>query len=87
LPPLPDKAIATVSNGTTQKSPDPSSAESHRLGLPDIFARFQRWAVSEPKDIGLQTEAVLTDGTPWDLAAGIESNGMRSELANTGFTT
>ncbi len=64
----------------------PSSA-GHRLGLPDIFARFQRWAVSEPKDIGLQTEAVLTDGTPWDLAAGIESNGMRSELANTGFTT
>jgi ADP-ribosylglycohydrolase len=49
----------------------PSSAESHRLDLPDIFARFQRWAVSEPRDIGLQTEAVLTDGTPWDLAAGI----------------
>src|SRR5262249_49086838 len=31
----------------------------------------QHWASSEPKDIGLQTEAVLTDGAPWDLAAGI----------------
>ncbi|MFF3767427.1 ADP-ribosylglycohydrolase family protein [Streptomyces sp. NPDC001922] len=39
------------------------------LDLPDMFARFQRWAVSEPKDIGLQTEDVLTNGMPWDLAA------------------
>jgi len=37
--------------------------------LPDIFARFQRWAAAEPKDIGLQTEDVLTNGMPWDLAA------------------
>lgn len=35
----------------------------------DVFRRFQRWAVSEPKDIGLQTEDVLTNGEPWDLAA------------------
>ncbi len=41
------------------------------LDLPDIFARFQRWAASEPKDIGLQTEDVLTNGMPWDLAAAI----------------
>ncbi|MEU5397231.1 ADP-ribosylglycohydrolase family protein, partial [Streptomyces tibetensis] len=41
------------------------------LDLPDIFARFQRWAASEPKDIGLQTGDVLTNGMPWDLAAAI----------------
>ncbi|MER8101170.1 ADP-ribosylglycohydrolase family protein [Kitasatospora sp. NPDC094016] len=41
------------------------------LDLPDIFDRFQRWAASEPKDIGLQTEDVLTNGMPWDLAAAI----------------
>ncbi|MGW1879262.1 ADP-ribosylglycohydrolase family protein [Streptomyces sp. NPDC001975] len=39
--------------------------------LPDIFARFQRWAAADPKDIGLQTEDVLTNGMPWDLAAAI----------------
>ncbi|MCN9240610.1 ADP-ribosylglycohydrolase family protein [Streptomyces sp. RY43-2] len=39
------------------------------LDLPDIFARFQRWAAGGPKDIGLQTEDVLTNGMPWDLAA------------------
>ncbi|GAA3083620.1 ADP-ribosylglycohydrolase family protein [Streptomyces rectiviolaceus] len=41
------------------------------LDLPDIFGRFQRWAAAEPKDIGLQTEDVLTNGMPWDLAAQI----------------
>ncbi|MEV4065542.1 ADP-ribosylglycohydrolase family protein [Nonomuraea dietziae] len=39
------------------------------LDLPDIFARFQRWAADEPKDIGLQTEDVLTRGLPWNHAA------------------
>ncbi|GGV34776.1 ribosylglycohydrolase [Streptomyces longisporoflavus] len=39
------------------------------LDLPDIFRRFQRWAAAEPKDIGLQTEDVLTNGMPWDRAA------------------
>ncbi|MFI0897200.1 ADP-ribosylglycohydrolase family protein [Streptomyces sp. NPDC020983] len=39
------------------------------LDLPDIFARFQRWAAAEPKDIGLQTEDVLGNGKPWDAAA------------------
>ncbi|RVU27887.1 ADP-ribosylglycohydrolase family protein [Streptomyces antnestii] len=42
-----------------------------RLDLPDVFARFQRWAASEPKDIGLQTEDVLTNGMPWDRAAAV----------------
>ena len=35
----------------------------------DLFARFHRWASAEPKDLGLQTEAVLTSGRPWDRAA------------------
>ncbi|WP_251060444.1 ADP-ribosylglycohydrolase family protein [Streptomyces sp. ISL-100] len=48
-----------------------SLLERGGLELPDIFARFQRWAASEPKDIGLQTEDVLTNGMPWDLAAAI----------------
>src|SRR4051812_9054604 len=48
-----------------------SLLERGELDLSDIFARFQHWAVSEPKDIGLQTESVLTSGDPWDLAAGI----------------
>ncbi|MFK4068350.1 ADP-ribosylglycohydrolase family protein [Streptomyces sp. NPDC029674] len=46
-----------------------SLLERGGLDLPDIFARFQRWAADEPKDIGLQTEDVLTNGMPWDLAA------------------
>ncbi|MER6118124.1 ADP-ribosylglycohydrolase family protein [Streptomyces sp. NPDC001743] len=38
---------------------------------PDVFDRFRRWAAGEPKDIGLQTESVLTSGDPWDLAAAV----------------
>ncbi|WP_418956104.1 ADP-ribosylglycohydrolase family protein [Streptomyces tritici] len=41
------------------------------LDLPDVFDRFRRWAAGEPKDIGLQTEAVLGSGDPWDLAAAL----------------
>lgn len=41
------------------------------LELPDMFDRFRRWAAADPKDIGLQTEAVLTCGDPWDLAAAL----------------
>lgn len=48
-----------------------SLLERDGLDLPDIFARFQHWAAADPKDIGLQTEAVLTNGMPWDLAAGM----------------
>jgi ADP-ribosylglycohydrolase len=39
------------------------------LDLADIFARFQRWAGDQPKDIGNQTSAVLHYGEPWDRAA------------------
>ncbi|WP_436847482.1 ADP-ribosylglycohydrolase family protein [Streptomyces aureus] len=48
-----------------------SLLERQGLDPPDIFARFQRWAAADPKDIGLQTEDVLTNGMPWDLAAAI----------------
>ncbi|NGO48627.1 ADP-ribosylglycohydrolase family protein [Streptomyces ureilyticus] len=48
-----------------------SLLECRGLELADIFRRFQRWAVSEPKDIGLQTEDVLTSGEPWDFAAAL----------------
>lgn len=48
-----------------------SLLEHGGLDLPDVFRRFQRWAAAAPKDIGLQTEAVLTSGDPWDLAAAL----------------
>lgn len=37
----------------------------------DVFHRFRRWAAADPKDIGLQTEAVLSSGDPWDTAAAL----------------
>ncbi|MEU7020822.1 ADP-ribosylglycohydrolase family protein [Streptomyces sp. NPDC046203] len=46
-----------------------SLVERGGLDLPDLFDRFRRWAAAEPKDIGLQTEAVLLGGDPWDTAA------------------
>ncbi|MGW5420995.1 ADP-ribosylglycohydrolase family protein [Streptomyces sp. NPDC003943] len=48
-----------------------SLLERGGLDLPDLFARFRRWARAEPKDIGLQTEAVLLGGDPWDTAAAL----------------
>ncbi|MFD3961679.1 MULTISPECIES: ADP-ribosylglycohydrolase family protein [Streptomyces] len=48
-----------------------SLLERGGLDLPDVFDRFRRWAGSEPKDIGLQTEDVLTNGEPWDRAAAL----------------
>ncbi|MFI6003077.1 ADP-ribosylglycohydrolase family protein [Streptomyces sp. NPDC051366] len=48
-----------------------SLLEHGGLELPDIFGRFQRWAAGAPKDIGLQTEDVLTNGEAWDLAAAL----------------
>ena len=48
-----------------------SLLECGGLELADIFRRFQRWAASEPKDIGLQTEDVLSSGEPWDFAAAL----------------
>ena len=50
-----------------------SLLRSGGLDLPDIFARFQRWAAADPKDIGLQTEDVLTNGMPWDRAAALHA--------------
>ncbi|MDI2130011.1 ADP-ribosylglycohydrolase family protein [Yinghuangia seranimata] len=46
-----------------------SLLERGGLDPADVFARFQRWALSDPMDIGLQTEAVLRSGLPWDRAA------------------
>ncbi|WKD36146.1 ADP-ribosylglycohydrolase family protein [Streptomyces xanthophaeus] len=48
-----------------------SLLECGGLELPDIFGRFRRWAAGQPKDIGLQTEDVLTNGESWDLAAAL----------------
>ncbi|MFH8383359.1 ADP-ribosylglycohydrolase family protein [Kitasatospora sp. NPDC018058] len=51
-----------------------SLLEQGGLDLPDIFDRFRRWAAADPKDIGIQTEDVLTNGMPWDLAAAVHFN-------------
>ncbi|MFC9861937.1 MULTISPECIES: ADP-ribosylglycohydrolase family protein [unclassified Streptomyces] len=48
-----------------------SLLERGALDLPEMFGRFRRWAAGDPKDIGLQTEDVLTSGDPWDLAAAL----------------
>lgn len=48
-----------------------SLVEHGGLELPDVFRRFQRWAAAGPKDIGIQTEDVLTNGEPWDFAAAL----------------
>lgn len=54
-----------------------SLLERGGLDPPDLFDRFRRWAAGEPKDIGLQTEDVLTSGDPWDTAAALhfQTNG------------
>lgn len=49
----------------------------------DVFRRFQRWAAGGPKDIGLQTEAVLTGGDPWDTAAALHFS-MTGRAAGNG---
>ncbi|MFF5976224.1 ADP-ribosylglycohydrolase family protein [Streptomyces sp. NPDC012769] len=48
-----------------------SLLERGGLDPADVFARFRRWAEAEPKDIGLQTEAVLLGDDPWDTAAAL----------------
>ncbi|MEV7561370.1 ADP-ribosylglycohydrolase family protein, partial [Streptomyces sp. NPDC089795] len=48
-----------------------SLLECDGLELPDIFDRFRCWAAGQPKDIGLQTEDVLTNGESWELAAAL----------------
>ncbi|MFE4548799.1 ADP-ribosylglycohydrolase family protein [Streptomyces sp. NPDC056785] len=59
-----------------------SLLERGGLELPDVFARFRRWAAAEPKDIGLQTEAVLESGDPWDLAAALHFQVNRRGAGN-----
>jgi ADP-ribosylglycohydrolase len=59
-----------------------SLLECGGLDLPDVFRRFQQWAAAEPKDIGLQTEAVLTSGDPWDLAAALHFQTNRRAAGN-----
>ncbi|WP_141575573.1 ADP-ribosylglycohydrolase family protein [Actinomadura sp. WMMA1423] len=59
-----------------------SLLERGGLDPPDMFARFQRWAAADPKDIGLQTEAVLTGGRPWDLAAAHHFRGTGRAAGN-----
>ncbi|MBV1938561.1 ADP-ribosylglycohydrolase family protein [Streptomyces sp. BV286] len=59
-----------------------SLLERGELELPDVFARFRRWATAEPKDIGLQTEAVLFSGNPWDLAASLHSQVSQRAAGN-----
>ncbi|WP_030691914.1 ADP-ribosylglycohydrolase family protein [Streptomyces globisporus] len=48
-----------------------SLLERGGLDLPDVFDRFRRWAAADPKDIGLQTEQVLSGGDAWDVAAAL----------------
>lgn len=60
-----------------------SLLEHGRLEAADVFRRFQRWAAGDPKDIGLQTEAVLTGGDPWDTAAALHF-GMTGRAAGNG---
>ncbi|MGW2571749.1 ADP-ribosylglycohydrolase family protein [Streptomyces sp. NPDC001537] len=59
-----------------------SLLEHGGLELPDVFARFRRWAAADPKDIGLQTEAVLTSGDPWDLAAALHFQNSQRAAGN-----
>ncbi|MFJ4190898.1 ADP-ribosylglycohydrolase family protein [Kitasatospora sp. NPDC089509] len=59
-----------------------SLLEKGELDRPDIFDRFRRWAAADPKDIGIQTESVLTSGHPWDLAAGIHFNSTLRAAGN-----
>ncbi|MFE0516399.1 ADP-ribosylglycohydrolase family protein [Streptomyces sp. NPDC058964] len=59
-----------------------SLLEHDGLDLPDVFRRFQRWAAAGPKDIGLQTEAVLGSGAPWDLAAALHFRANQRAAGN-----
>ncbi|QFU91206.1 ADP-ribosyl-[dinitrogen reductase] glycohydrolase [Amycolatopsis sp. YIM 10] len=59
-----------------------SLLERGHLDPPDIFDRFRRWAAGSPKDIGLQTQAVLTSGDPWNLAATLHFQTYRRAAGN-----
>lgn len=59
-----------------------SLLERGGLDPPDVFRRFRRWAAADPKDIGLQTEAVLGSGDPWDLAAALHFQNSQRAAGN-----
>ncbi len=59
-----------------------SLLERGETDLPEVFRRFRRWAADGPKDIGLQTEAVLTSGAPWDTAAALHFRTNRRAAGN-----
>ncbi|UXY27916.1 ADP-ribosylglycohydrolase family protein [Streptomyces sp. HUAS TT20] len=59
-----------------------SLLECGGLRPPDLFRRFQRWAAADPKDIGLQTEAVLGSGDPWDTAAAVHFQSSQRGAGN-----
>jgi ADP-ribosylglycohydrolase len=59
-----------------------SLLERGGLDPADVFARFRRWAAADPKDIGLQTEDVLTSGLPWDRAAAAHFRTNRRAAGN-----
>ncbi|MFE9625622.1 ADP-ribosylglycohydrolase family protein [Streptomyces sp. NPDC006527] len=59
-----------------------SLLECGGLDPADVFRRFQRWAAAEPKDIGLQTEAILGSGDPWDLAAALHFQSSQRAAGN-----
>ncbi len=46
-----------------------SLIERGGLDEADMFDRFRRWAAAGPKDVGIQTSAVLGSGRPWEVAA------------------
>src|SRR4051812_44930047 len=46
-----------------------SLVERGGLDEADLFERFRVWAEADPKDVGIQTRAVLSSGRPWDVAA------------------
>src|SRR4051812_1219860 len=46
-----------------------SLVERGGLDEADLFDRFRTWAQADPKDVGIQTRAVLGSGQPWDVAA------------------
>ena len=54
-----------------------------RCGLDeaDLFDRFRTWAQADPKDVGIQTRAVLGSGRPWDVAARNTSAGQAAPRA------
>ncbi|MEE1942441.1 ADP-ribosylglycohydrolase family protein [Streptomyces sp. TRM 70361] len=62
-----------------------SLLERGGLDPADLFDRFRRWAASDPKDIGIQTETVLTGGLPWDRAAAAHAETTRHAAGNGGL--